>query len=76
MQLFIQPSHIQIITGMSYSTACRILLSILESKNKVVRNASNKIIKKELLTIRDFCEYYGLEEEEVKAIVNKSPIKP
>jgi len=61
-RICIYPKDIQILTGKSERYARKVVAKIRQHYDK------NKY---QLLTIKEFCDYMGLEEEEVKvAIVN------
>ena len=55
-RLIIYPKDVKIITGKSYRSACDLLTEVRKTLNKARHQA---------LTIREFCEYMGLEEEVV-----------
>ena len=53
-RLIIYPKDVKIITGKSYRSACDLLIEIRKTLNKAPH---------QVLTIREFCDYMGLEEE-------------
>ena len=53
-RLIIYPKDIKIITGKSYRTACVLWREIHKALNKSER---------QVITIREFCDYMGIEEE-------------
>ena len=53
-RLVIYPKDIKIITGRSYRSACIIWNEVRKTLNKAEHQA---------LSIREFCDYMGLEEE-------------
>jgi len=60
-RLIIYPKDIKIITGRSYRSACDLLHEVRKTLNKSEHQA---------ITIREFCDYMGLEEELVMECLN------
>lgn len=71
MRIFIYPADIMAFTGKSYPTANRLYNLVLDAYGKITRDANQKIISKEDLTIRDYCMYHGLDEQEITLLINK-----
>jgi len=65
MRIFIYPSDIKELTGKSIQSARRIYNHLKDAL---------KLQEQDLLTIKQYCEYYGLEEKFITEIVNKSPV--
>jgi|GEM_PF-431110 hypothetical protein len=72
MRLAIYPSDIEIIIGCSKRHANKLHLDIKEALGKIVRDNNKKIVKKHILTITEYCEYTGLNKDEVTFILTKS----
>ena len=53
-RLVIYPKDIEIITGRSYRAACTLWHEIHKALNK---------LRHQVITIREFCDYMGIEEE-------------
>jgi hypothetical protein len=70
MRVFIYPVDIQLLTGKHINTARRIYNYVLDAYGKIERDSNMKIKKKQPLTITDYCNYHGLDEEQIKDIIN------
>lgn len=61
-RIILYPKDLEQLTGKSGRTCRRMLQTIREELGKS---------KEQLVTVRDFCEYYGMKEEEIEAAALK-----
>jgi hypothetical protein len=69
MRLFIYPSDIEIIVGCSKQHAEKLHRDIREALGKIIRDKDKKILKKQPLTINEYCSYNGIKKEEVISVL-------